>query len=178
MVWVSPMTFIANTPLTAAQMNTFMRDNLNETEAARATTAGSLFWSTTDNSIRERPVRGGDMWAFGTTASTSYVDLTTFGPTVTVDTGQYALVMFSVAMQNAGSDEACYANYYITGATEASHDPLSELTVWGGSARQARTMSVSWCTNLTPGSNTFTLQYRVSAGTGQFDHRHMVVIAL
>lgn len=175
MVWTNPVTFVANSALTAAQLNTFLRDNLNETEVAKATTAGSLFISTTDNAIAEGKVSGASVSTSQTTGSTSFTNLTTAGPSVTVTTRQYAIVIFSLLLRNDGTDFAS-ANFYVSGATNLTHDPLSELTVWG--ANSHRTTSIAWMTTLVPGSNTFTLQYKVSAGTGTFSNRRLLVMCL
>src|SRR5690606_12967068 len=43
MAWSAPMTAVSGSVFTAAQFNQFVRDNLNETAPARATTAGAHF---------------------------------------------------------------------------------------------------------------------------------------
>lgn len=181
MVWVAPATFVANTALTAAQLNTFIRDNLLETEAAKATTAGRLFWTTSRNAIAERPLSESFVSTTETTASTSFVDLGTSGPSVTLFTGRYALVAISAAIRNGSETSLAHINYYVSGATEQSHQEQSELKLGGnaaGTTHPSRSMTVSWCTNLNPGVNTFTLQYKVSADDGVFFYRRLTVIAL
>ena len=86
------MTAVANSVFTAAQFNQFVRDNLNETAPAKATTAGSHFAGTGLNSIAERLTDTDLVATSQTTISTSYADLATVGPTVTATTGPYAIV--------------------------------------------------------------------------------------
>jgi hypothetical protein len=180
MVWVNPPTFVANTALGAAQLNTFIRDNLNETEAARASTAGRLLWTTGRNGIAERPIASALVTTVETTTATEYIDLPAFGPTVTLTTGRYALVFVTCGIGNSGTDFA-YANYYISGASDISHNDRAELKMGGnttGTSITCRTSAISWCTALTPGSNTFTLQYKVSGGEGKFLDRRIMVMGL
>ncbi len=49
MAWTAPITFTSGSVLTAAQLNTYLRDNLNETAPAKFTAAGQLFVSTAAN---------------------------------------------------------------------------------------------------------------------------------
>ena len=56
MAWSAPMTAVSGSVLTAAQFNTYVRDNLNETAPAKATAAGQIFVSTAANAIAARLV--------------------------------------------------------------------------------------------------------------------------
>jgi hypothetical protein len=56
--WSAPMTAVANSTFTAAQFNQYVRDNLNETAPAKATSAGSYFVADGVNSIAERTPNG------------------------------------------------------------------------------------------------------------------------
>ncbi len=51
MTWTALPTFVAGQPLTAAQMNTYVRDNLNATSAGVVTTAGDLTYATGANAL-------------------------------------------------------------------------------------------------------------------------------
>lgn len=173
------MTFVANSALTAAQLNTFIRDNLNETAPARATTAGSLFVSTTDNAIAERPNAQGDFLTAQSTTQTTYVDVATPGPSVTLTTGAQAIVFLVSEMANTGAGGSSYVTYVISGATNASASDLGELIfTQGSSLADDRYMSVSWVTGLTPGSNTFTMKYKVSFSSGTFTNRYILVMTV
>ncbi len=51
MAWTTPKTFTAGNVLTAADLNTHLRDNLNETSAAQVTTAGDITHADAANSM-------------------------------------------------------------------------------------------------------------------------------
>ncbi len=60
MSWTAPMPAVAGAIFTAAQYNTFVRDNLNECAPAKASVVGSYFTTSDDNQIAERKaVHGG-----------------------------------------------------------------------------------------------------------------------
>ncbi len=179
MAWTSPMTAVANTALTAAQWNTHVRDNFLETAPAKATVVGSLFAVSATNQIAQRTPTGATVATSQTTTSTSYTDLATVGPAVTVTTSTSALVFPQAAMSNATASAGAFISYGITGATT-----VSAADTWAASCESAaandvyRLGVVQLHTGLNPGSNTFTSKYRVTAGTGTFVNRHIAVIPL
>jgi hypothetical protein len=111
-----------------------------------------------------------------TTTSTSYTDLATAGPAVTLTTGTKALVVFNL-LDYSSSTGTVYASVAISGATTlAVSDDWgtrfdSSLANYG--ATQSRSVLF---TGLTAGSNTFTMKYKVSSVTGTFQARSIVVI--
>ena len=54
MAWTTPRTFVSLETVTAAIFNTHLRDNLLETSAATATTAGDLVYADAANSMGSR----------------------------------------------------------------------------------------------------------------------------
>lgn len=54
MAWTTPKTFAASDILTAAELNTHVRDNLREVCAATATTAGDIVYADAANSMGSR----------------------------------------------------------------------------------------------------------------------------
>lgn len=173
------MTFTANTALTAAQLNTYLRDNLNETAPAKATTPGYHFVSTGVNSIEERGIETSLVATAETTTSTTYADLATTGPTVTLTTGTRALWFLSVRAENDTVNVNTYASVAVTGATTLAASDNNAVLVDGvAAANSPRQASAHLETGLTPGSNTFTVQYRCNSNTATFRHRELVVIAL
>jgi len=183
MVWSAPMTAVANSVFTAAQFNTFVRDNLNETAPAKASAAGSHFVASGVNAIAERRTTGGADLDSGTTTSTSYGDLdnpAAPGPSVTVDTGPMAIVIVHGQMSNNGTGSA-RLSYTVSGvSSQAAADNQG-----AGIAASAGTLLMSSAvilhsggTALTPGSNTFDMKYRVSSGTGTFQSRRIIVFPL
>jgi hypothetical protein len=177
MAWTTPITAVANAAFTAAQFNASVRDNLLVTPAAIATTAGSHFATTGANAIAERIPANAAVATVETTTSTVYTNLATVGPAVTVTTGTSVLLGFHCRQSNATLASNCWTTYAVSGATTIaaadgtalSYDsPVANSTAYHGTTFRV--------TGLTAGSNTFTLQYRVSAGTGTFHNRNLWVL--
>jgi hypothetical protein len=170
------MTAVSNSVFTAAQFNQHVRDNLNETAPAKATQAGSHFVGTSLNAIAER-ISDEDIVATSqSTASTSYTDLATVGPSVTVTTGPWALVSIYNANLHSTGGASALMSYAVSGATTiAASDNMSIGTATTVGSRAGATFLI---TTLTPGSNTFTCKYRVGSGTGTFVDRRIAVFPL
>lgn len=181
MAWNAPMTAAANTIWFASQFNRFIRDNLNETAPALATAEGQYFVSNQDaqNSLRARQALVSNITTSQTTTSTSYTSLATTGPKIIAKTGTTAAVFIAAEMSNSTANAACHISFALTDCTFI---PASDL--WGGivdgkgANQPERVMAFSWEHNLNPGDNAFTMQYKVSAGTGTFLRRTMVVMPL
>lgn len=179
MAWTTPLTAVANSALTAAQWNASVRDNLLETAPAKATVAGRLMVTTGANSIAEREITQSNVTTSQTTSSTSFTDLATVGPQVTVTTGTRALVWFSAQMSNSQVNTIVAAAVAVSGATTLAADATKDLYWDGMPAGQAQRASVvELLTGLTAGVNTFTLKYRVGGATGTFYDRSIGVLAL
>jgi hypothetical protein len=177
MAWGTPLTAVANSPLNAAQWNSSVRDNLNETAAAKATTAGSIFVGTGVNTLAERLILSHSVDTSETTTSTTYTSLATNGPVVTAITGTQALVFTNAQLMNSGAG-ASIATYEVTGATTDASDINRSLIVDNLPTNSVRMGSCNLQTGLTPGSNTFRILYRVVSGTGTFQRRRLQVMAL
>ena len=178
MAWTAPMTFTDGSPLTAAQLNTHLRDNLAETAPAKATTEGGYFTSTGPNSITERLTVSAIVPNLDTTTSTSYTDLAaTYGPEVTARTGSKAFVIISGLMRvDQGTTQVSRMSYEVSGASSIQAGDQYSIRNSGGAA-----IMPSFChvvENLTPGNNTFTAKYRVSSSTGEFSTRRITVFPL
>jgi len=178
MAWTSPMTAVANSAFTAAQFNQFVRDNFNESAAAKATVSGALIVTTGPNAITTRKPTAGSIDTAETTASTSYTDLTTPGPVVTITTGTSAIVVTTSRFFNASS-VSCYMSHAVSGASTLAESDTNGLIADPGTGNQVRMSAVSLRNgDLTAGSNTFTAKYRVDGGSGQFAYRKLLVIPL
>lgn len=181
MAWTAPMTATAGAVFTAGQFNTYIRDNLLATETAKATAAGGHFVSTGANAIIRRAASVAQNSSSETTTSTTYTDLATVGPTVTVTTGTKAIVIISCAMSSSlGTGTAATAMAFeVSGSTSIA---ASDTSSWYQSGLITTSPNLPACapgfllTNLTPGSNTFRAKYRVSGGTGSFQDRRIEVI--
>lgn len=177
MAWSAPLTAVSNATLTAAQWNASVRDNLNMTAPALATTPGSMFVTTAANTIAERIPTANYIGTTETTTSTTYTALTTAGPTVTVTTASRMLSLVSCEMFNNTAGAISWMAHEVSGATT-----LAASDTWGlkhGDTGAAGTMCASRShleVALTPGSQTVTLKYRVTAGTGTFQRRQVIVM--
>jgi hypothetical protein len=177
-VWTSPLTAAANAALTAAQWNASVRDNLNETAVAKATTAGYHFASNGTNSIAERAVVVANVDTSETTTNTSFTDLATPGPTTaSITTGPKALIWINASVSNSAAAQS-RASYGVSGASTLapalSLAVVGEQTAGGANPRQG----VCDLRTITAGSNAFYMQYTVTAGTGTFANRRIVVMGL
>lgn len=171
------MTAVVNATFTAAQFNQHVRDNLNETAPAKATTAGRLIMTKGANSIGEAIISNTNVATSQTTTSTSYVDLTTVGPAVTVVTGVSAIVIWAAEMSHNTLGGQCFASVTVSGATTDAAVDTRALKYESSAANDAaRIAMVHRFASLTAGSNTFTVQYKVTAGTGTFLNRSLIVL--
>jgi hypothetical protein len=102
------------------------------------------------------------------TVSTTYVDLATSGPAVTLETGDAALVTITTGIYNSGANVS-YASFAVTGASNIVATDLDSIqnAVTSG----IRVSMQALVTGLTPGSNIFTMKYRAAAGTANFYER-------
>ena len=178
MAWSSNRTWIAGEDLTAALLNTYLRDQLDETAPAIATAAGRLIVTDAANSITERIPTTAYVATSETTASASYTDLATVGPSVTVTTGTLALVLVQCRLANSVAAGQSVATVDVSGATTIA--PAVARGLWYESSNAGDLLlasSSSMFDSLTAGSNTFTLKYRTTGtGTSTFDYRRISVI--
>lgn len=172
------MTAVANSTFTAAQFNLYVRDNLLETAPAKATTAGRIFVTTGVNAIAEREVADATVATSQTTASTSYVDLSTAGPAITVTTGVKALAFWTAGITNTTADEASLMSVAVSGATTIAAADAYSLALRGPVSPATQSSAKFKMFTLTAGSNTFTAKYRANANTASFGDRYLVIIAL
>lgn len=111
-----------------------------------------------------------------TTTSTTYANLATSGPGVTVTTGTVAFVLISAYVENSAAGNFSIVGVDVAGASSIVATDTRALRFKAGAAGQAASMTFGFLiTNLTPGSNSFTLRYRVTAGTGTFANRVITV---
>ncbi len=176
MAWTTPPTLTDGQVLTGAHTQ-IIRDDLLETAPGKATASGQFFVSTAANSIAARTPQVATVATSETTTSTSYTNLATPGPAVTVTTGATALVFVSARIAQSTATAAVYQSFAISGATTVAADDRFG-TEWQpeGANRNSRATSALMVTGLTPGSNVFTQQYRVSANTGTFSLRQISVL--
>lgn len=180
MAWTAPITFLDGDPLTAAQLNVFVRDNLNETGPGKATTNSRLLTTSNVNSIEER------QWATAYVAdsfsATEYFpvtengDGTEYGPTVTVEHSGRVLVMYDayirVLVNENGGSAVCGPVF-----NGSSRDSTTDNVIRTGreSGMRAGSSTIYYGE---PGLLTVTLGYGVSrqGDTTLFSHRRLTAI--
>jgi hypothetical protein len=180
MAWTAPMTFADNTALTAAQLNTHLRDNLLETMPGKATTEGAYFVTQSDNSIVERVAVTARVSASEGTSSTSYVDLATVGPSVTFESGSNALVFHAAHLANDNLNAQSIQSWAISGdTTRGALDEIGIIVDGIAAGNQWALCSMDLLTTLNEGTNTITCKYRAGgAGTMQASDRFLAVLPL
>lgn len=180
MAWTVPFTAIAGSIFTAAQWNTYIRDNLQETEAGRAQTVSGYLVSSGYNQLSERTAAEHFPNVSVTTQETSYADPEEApGPVVTLVTDTSALVGVYGAGRTSGGTAAWMSYEAKDSEGTVLVEPQDTFAVqfhvttpdsWRGSA-------VNGTSGLTPGLTTFTMKYRVSSsGTGTFSSMRLLVI--
>lgn len=184
MAWSTPMTFVAGSPLTAGQLNTYLNANLNELAPAKATTAGSIFTPVGANSIAERAVGNEYIGTTETTTSGTYVDLATVGPTVTLTTGTQALIGQGAMCYSSINSGQVYMSFAVSGATTNAATDIRAMIHFEpnpGGLAFTRMGTITYLTALTPGVNTFRAKYRTFTGiseVGSWQNRFLWVVAL
>lgn len=184
MAWTSPMTAVTNSAMTASLYNTQIRDNMRAMAPFLASGAGQIFVTTGANSLAARTVHYHEVATSQTTTSSSYTDLTTVGPTVTVGAiyGQQALVLTSCELNQDTADMQASATVEVSGASSyPASDTRCAITRDGMVANNA--VQMMGCYLYDPlsrdGEITFTMKYRNGgAGTATFAKRRILVIAL
>lgn len=112
-----------------------------------------------------------------TTTSTSYTDLTTAGPSVSVDIGasKQALVIISAGLYNAATPK--YMSVAVSGATTIAASDTEAIRRDGGAFDGIQTTAFI-ISGLNPGTNVFTAKYKTASGTANFFARRIIVIPL
>ena len=197
--WTTPRTWVAAEIVTAALMNTHVRDNLLETSPAVATVAGDTVHADGANSLARlavgsagaiyvvdngvpswKLVANAEVTASETSASTTFTNLATSGPsvTVTIGTSGLALVMtcrfFTDTVGHSG-----LASIDISGATTDAASDAEGLRYESGNVNDvAQFGRTRLYTGLNAGSTTFKMVYRASGGMSTFANRHLIVLPL
>jgi hypothetical protein len=176
MTWSTLPAYSDGNALTAAQM-TAIKDNINESAPAKASTQGYWFIAgSSANTINQRAIISDKILTQQTTTSTTYVNLTTTGATVTATTGTKALIHHGCQLFNSSSG-SCWASYAISSATTVSASDEWAITCEASATNSFR-YGYSELHTVTAGSNVFTQKYRVGSSTGTFDDRHLICMAL
>jgi len=186
MTWTAPMTAVFGAVYTAAQFNTYVRDNLNECAPAKASMIGSYFTTSDDNRVEERKVTQAVIDQQDSFNSASYIDPNgsstgnspIAGPAVTVETGSVAFVAVGGRIGgDATGGDSVKMSWSCSGASS-----ISATDTWAAGLVKLGQYSFAYCnrgylaTGLNPGQNTFTAKYAVSGGTGFASYRTLLVM--
>ncbi len=204
MAWTAPRTWVTAETVTAALMNTHIRDNLLETSAATATTAGDLVYADAANSMGSRvgisspggilvstgsvpvwriPIEDGLAGSSTGITNTGYFNLISLGFVSAIEasvvSGTACLVILYANMSNANGANATIMSYGISGATTVSPSDSWALEYVSSNAGDAISYGSTFLhTGLTAGTNLFTLYARVSGGTGTIQKPRIAVVPL
>jgi hypothetical protein len=173
--WTAPLTAVAGGVFSAALFNQTVRDNLNATSTGIATQVSSWFPASGANTLAERVPAQNNTSGSSTTTSTTYGNLADGVTTsVSVGTGPRALVSIYANFNNNTNGSRTWMSFAVSGATTvAAADTSSIVHSFNGGMRWGASFLV---TGLNAGTNTFTLQYRVTANTGTYSVRRIAVI--
>ncbi len=178
MAWTTPITFASGDNLTASDLNTYLRDNFNEVETAKASQAGGFFVVSDMNQVEERRIHQHLVRNTASTTSTSFVDLSgSPGPSVTLRTGTMALIIVCAQLWNSSAGATSLMSHEVSGISSLAAADTFSLLVEPVSAGQSISGSY-WVLreDVTPGVNTFTAKYRATSGTASFMRRRIMVI--
>lgn len=115
-----------------------------------------------------------------TTTSTSYTDLATPGPavTVTVGTNGIVLVLISTLLRNNTSGSASSMSFVMSGANTLAVSDSNAILAVTTSNYSYRMSAHTFLTGLNAGSTTFTCKYKVDGNSGGWSRRNITVIPL
>ena len=140
-----------------------------------------VFYDGTRWVLRGKP-EAATVTTFEETTSTSFTDLTTAGPAVTVVVGASGKVRIDIValMRNTTAGRDALMGVAVSGATTRAAQTTEAARFRSDSVGQHATAAFNFVlTGLTPGSNTFTVKYRAdTAGTAGFENRQLIVTPL
>lgn len=171
------MTAVSSTTITAANWNTHVRDNLLETEAAKVTSLGRHLISGGANTIVERTPSSAFITTTQSTASTSYADLSSPGPSVSSTTGTTAIVWFAAEASTNVSSSLQKFSVEVSGATTVAASDDWAVTLDGiYDSSPCRRGVCHRFTGLNAGVNTFKMKYAAGSNTASFGKRELIVM--
>ena len=173
------MTAVAGVVFAASNWNTYIRDNFNAIGVGVMNSGGNRYLAGTGvGSVAERDPSIATVTTGQSTTSTTYVNLATVGPSVSVTTGGKALICIASSVTNNTGGMGGRVAADLSGATTSAASDTNSLLFESGGALDA--FQGTWTTvytSLNSGTNTFAHKYRL-VGTGQatFGNRNMTVV--
>lgn len=179
MVWTTPMTAVAFTPLSAVEWNMHIRDNLREMLPHKAGSIPAYGVTTGPGSVSMRSPKQDYMPGLEHTASdgATWRDLDNVGPTVTVTTGSVALVWFQAYFSPGSANRSGQISVAVTGASSIAAQ-TEWGCVWDGTPKEKSNTQAGFYLfeNLNPGENVFQMKYKST--NGWFWRRRITVVPL
>lgn len=198
MAWTPPKQFVEGEILTAADLNTYLRDNLLENEVMKATTAGSRLSTDVRGDIVERTIGhdvisdaegrvNGVMVKINPNLYEHYsgpYNIGKLGPTVTIETGTRAIAFMSSTIKLTVPDTINDVNFTGIGVdcvtspssrlekigVDSLNTPINQSSVfWMIKSLTLGRSAMCIFSGLTPGPNTFTMRYFVGGPTPVYD---------
>ena len=148
----------------ASGANTPARLGIGSTDQVLKVTAGVPAWATPSSTP---PTNGAAyVGANESTTSTTFADLSTAGPAVTLTTGTKAFIILSSRMEGGSTSTRGYMGFAVSGATTlaANEGRAQELKVTADQFIDQKSFGYI-VTGLTAGSNTFTAKYKSQTGS-------------
>ena len=172
---LNPSTTLGDIEYRSSTANTNTRLGIGTTGQILTVAAGVPSWATPAPSV---PANDGATVATSqATTSTSYTDLATAGPAVTLTTGTRALVIVSFGSVEFAANGQ-FMGYAVSGATTISANDQTAAYCIVNAAFNSNYSRASRIT-LTAGSNTFTAKYKSKDGASRtFENREIFVMNL
>lgn len=171
---LNPSTTLGDIEYRSSTANTNTRLGIGSTGNVLTVSGGVPVWSAPASSSPSSA--SARVETSQSTSSSTYTDLTTAGPAVTITTGTKALVIISAFVGNSNVEH--WASYAVSGATTIAASDGVGLMIRGQNPTPVRASAVSRLTTLTAGSNTFTMKYRDTGDASTFQYREIIVIDL
>jgi len=174
---LNPSTTLGDIEYRSSTANTNTRLGIGTTGQVLAVSGGVPAWTTLASALPASAVA--TVATDEGTSSSSYTNLTTSGPAVTLTTGTKVLVIISAYEYQSTNGGQARMSYEVSGATTIAAGDTTALTIRrGADDTNIRASSVSRIT-VTAGSNTFTAKYRTTGvGTANFVDREICAIDL
>lgn len=185
-------TFVALDPLFAADVNDkLMKQAVIQCTAATrpsSPVSGMTIWQTDTKTYAvygtawcETTPYSATVATSETTASTSYADLATSGPSVTITTGTKVLVTMSATVASDTAQAAQFIAPAISGATTlaaADGNGAEAVAAFASALRHHPNVRSLQIGSLTAGAQTIKLRYRVTSNTGTFINRDITAVGI
>lgn len=179
MAWSAPATAVSNSLLTASWLNTYLRDNMLETTPAKATEAGQMFTTSSPNVISATSNSIGYVGTSQSTTSTTYTDLATVGPSITITMDAFVIIRISADLSSNNSSAEAFMSFAVSGATTVAASTTRAVGIVGTRNRKMTAYVALDGTTINSGVNTFTAKYRSNtAGTATFSDREISAVVL